>query len=179
MLAEHGLQSKKDSSRLQEYQAVRAVDKSEASSITNVQSTGAMALTGGGSGSREDNNGGHPQAKRIRLGDTEPYLLRDCDVETTIVSTIDDAIAELDLRNLVKKKLTKLANIDELEHEIIDIDISFDGVERGLKKLREMKRLERIADLAPPEVHFLDDFTEADADIKMPQTASSEKADTC
>lgn len=155
-----------------EYPAARSLDDSEATSSADVQNNN-MSLTGGVSSNNvpcpEDNHGGSPEVKRMRLDSSEQYLERNCDIETTIRNITADAIADIDLRSFVKKEIRKqLSNLDKIECECVKIDISFDRIERGLKNMREREKLKQAALLAPAEVHFEDDFTEAYTDFKEP-----------
>lgn len=138
-----------------------------------------------GSGSnglcREDTNGmGPPEAKRMRLDDSEQYIVCDCDVEAAIGKAISDAIANVDVHDLFKQEMhrfsTRLSYIDKLEREFMDVDIAFDRMENDLKDLQKNKSLERIALLSPPEIHFFDVFVKADSNFKMPEVASPRKA---
>nr|XP_037277427.1 LOW QUALITY PROTEIN: histone-lysine N-methyltransferase eggless-like [Rhipicephalus microplus] len=121
----------------------------------------------------EDVTGDGPlAAKRLRLDDSEQYLVCDCDILGTIDSVVSSFPVEHDdvWKEEVRKFSARHCNIDKLEREFIHIDIAFDKMERDLQKLKEKKSRDEIALLSPPELHFFDVFVNADRSFKKPQT---------
>lgn len=154
------------------------LEDSEAIGSTDAQ-TIDMTLADGACSDKGGNNERAPKVKRMRLENCEEFLVLECDMETTVESAIANAIADLDLRYLIRKKVRKrLSDIDKLECEYVDLDIAFDRIQRCLDKLHDGEKLERAALLATPEVNFEDDFTTADTDFKLQEASSSEKATT-
>ncbi|XP_075732453.1 SET domain bifurcated histone lysine methyltransferase eggless isoform X2 [Rhipicephalus microplus] len=121
----------------------------------------------------EDVTGDGPlAAKRLRLDDSEQYLVCDCDILGTIDSVVSSFPVEHDdvWKEEVRKFSARHCNIDKLEREFIHIDIAFDKMERDLQKLKEKKSRDEIALLSPPELHFFDVFVNADRSFKKPHT---------
>ncbi|KAH9374095.1 hypothetical protein HPB48_005364 [Haemaphysalis longicornis] len=138
------------------HRAVAQADLGAASSSAEaVTSAMTLADCGGSNGlCREDTNGvGPPEAKRMRLDDSEQYFVCDCDVEAVIA----DAIAQIDVRDLFKEEMrrfsTRLSYIDKLERESA---LPPERVGPDLRRDSEQKNPEAIRDGATVNKSVLD-----------------------
>ncbi|XP_064480730.1 histone-lysine N-methyltransferase SETDB1-like isoform X3 [Ornithodoros turicata] len=100
---------------------------------------------------------GPPEAKRLKM-DLDDVLSSDCDM----FKVVDEVIKNMDLEKMWQQKLQKFAErlgyINELEKQFIEIDITFDKMERDLAKLKAKRSRRQAEALNLPEIHFMDVF---------------------
>ncbi|XP_077519248.1 histone-lysine N-methyltransferase eggless-like isoform X2 [Amblyomma americanum] len=151
-----------------------ATEKASASENCCSAMTLSLGSEAGGGDCRDTNGDGPSEPKRMRLDEGEQYFVCDCD----ILGTIDRVFSSIDVEDGLKQemcKFSRLCNLDKLEREFLDIDVTFDKMEHDLQKLKEKKSLEKTSALNLPEIHFFDVFVKADRNFKMPDPASSRR----